>query len=204
MEKAFIRYFQAHLGLYLTIIIFFLGGIIVGTVTINLLEADQIIQLTAYLDNYLKQFHLSNTDAYQAAYGIFTNTSKEIGLLWFLGLSVIGGPLIVALIFLKGFISGFTVGFIIKQKAFSGVAFSLLAILPANLIYIPALFIAAISGLSFSLNLFHGHNYSQGALWKSLVCYSSIMMLAALVIMLGGLVEIYLSPIFARAVLNYF
>lgn len=204
MEKAFIRHLKDHLGLYLIVIAFFLGGIIAGTVTVNLLETDQIIQLTACLDNILKQFTVADSDLYQAAYRVLGNAVKEVGLVWFLGLTVIGIPLIVLLIFLKGFILGFTVGFLIEQKAFSGVAFSLLAILPPNLIYIPALFIAAILGLSFSLALLRGHTYGQGVFLKGFLSYSFLMLLLTLVIMIGGLIEVFLSPVFARVVMNYF
>jgi stage II sporulation protein M len=144
MDQAVIRHIIEHRGLYLLVIAFFLLGIITGTVTVHFLQPEQNAQLATYLDSILAQFDTTTTSVEQAAYQVFSNAIKEIGLVWFLGLTVLGIPLIIILIFIKGFILGFTVGFLILQKALSGIAFSLLTLLPPNLIHIPVLFIAAI------------------------------------------------------------
>ncbi|NLW06403.1 MAG: stage II sporulation protein M, partial [Clostridia bacterium] len=188
--------------LYLLVIIFFLLGIIAGTVSVHFLEPEQNARLASYLDSILAQFDSTAASIDQAFYQVFSSAFKEIGLIWFLGLTVLGMPLIITFIFLKGFILGFTVGLLVLEKAFSGIAFSLLAILPPNLIHIPVIIIAAVLGLAFSLNLLRGQRYGGGL--TGLISYSGLMVLVMLVIMAGGLIEIYLSPVFARVVLNYF
>ncbi|QGP94056.1 Stage II sporulation protein M [Neomoorella glycerini] len=204
MERALARHIRDNLGIYLVIFFFFLGGIIAGTVTIYFLEQQQVIQLAAYLDNVLKQFNANDLSGYKGVYQAIINALKETGLVWFLGLTVIGIPLIVAIVFLKGFILGFTVGFLVQQKAFQGVALSLMAILPPNLIQIPALFVAAMLGISFSTGLLRGRSLSETGILPRFLAYSFFMLLVTLLVVGGGLVEVYLAPVFARVVLNYF
>ncbi|MDN5344890.1 MAG: stage sporulation protein, partial [Clostridia bacterium] len=107
-------------------------------------------------------------------------------------------------VFLKGFILGFTVGFLVQQKALQGIAFSLLAILPPNLIQIPALFMAAMLGISFSISLIQGHKMDGIGVMPRFVAYSFFMLLVMVLLIGGGLLEAYLSPLFGRIVLNYF
>ncbi|WP_406676316.1 stage II sporulation protein M [Moorella sp. ACPs] len=204
MERALARHIRDNLGLYLIIFFFFLGGIIAGTVTLYFLEEQQVIQLAAYLDNLLQQFNSSDISGYKVVHQAITNALKEIGLVWFLGLTVIGIPLIIVVVFLKGFILGFTVGFLVQQKAFHGVALSLMAVMPPNLIQIPALFVAAMLGISFSTGLMHGRSYSEKGILPRFLNYSFFMLLVTLLVAGGGLVEAYLAPVFVRVVLNYF
>lgn len=206
MERALARHIKDNLALYLVVFIFFLGGITAGTVTLYYLGQQQVIQLASYLDNLLKQLNNTHQIAswYSIFYQTFINALKEIGMVWFLGLTVIGLPLIVAIIFLKGFILGFTVGFLVQQKAYQGIAFSLLAILPPNLLEIPALFVAAILGISFSISLLRGRNIREAGFLPRFLAYTLLMFLVMVLVAGGGLVEAYLSPLFARVVLNYF
>lgn len=206
MERALTRHIKDNLALYLAVFIFFLGGITAGTVTLYYLGQQQVIQLASYLDNLLQQFNTTPQMAscYSILYQTFINALKEIGMVWFLGLTVIGLPLIVAIIFFKGFILGFTVGFLVQQKASQGIAFSLLAILPPNLLEIPALFVAAILGISFSISLLRGRNIREAGFLPRFLAYTLLMFLVMVLVAGGGLVEAYLSPLFARIVLNYF
>ena len=204
MERALVRHIKDNLVLYLVVFFFFLGGIIAGAVTVYFLDQQQAIRLAAYLDNLLKQFSSGELEWYRVVYQAFLSALREIGVVWFLGLTVIGIPLIMAMIVLKGFIMGFTVGFLVQQKALQGIALSLLAVMPPNLIQIPALFLAAIVGISFSVSLLHGRNPGDSGVLPRFMLYSFIMLLVIALVTGGGLVEAYLSPLFARVVMNYF
>lgn len=204
MERALTKHIKNNFGLYLLVGFFFLAGIITGTIAVNFLEPQQVNQLGAYLDKVLSQFNGEGPGFNQAAYQALMGALRDTGLVWFLGLTVIGIPLIIGLIFLKGLILGFTVGFLVRQKALQGVAFSFLALLPPKIIQVPALFIAAILGISFSIGLMRGRSQAEAAILPRFLSYSLLMLLVTLVLVGGGLVEGYLSPFFARIVLAYF
>lgn len=202
MEKLLARHIKDNLGIYLVIFFFFLGGIVFGTISLNFLGEQQLLHLAAYLDNLLKQFNTGTIISDNLFYHAALDALKETGLIWFLGLTVIGIPLIVLFVFIKGFVLGFTVGFLIQQKALYGVALSLTAVMPANLLQIPALFLAAMFGISFSTGLIRGKIWERGIL-PGLLNYSLCMLLVALILAGGGLVEAYVAPFFIRLVLAY-
>lgn len=79
---------------------------------------------------YLSQFFGQLSDGKQASssdmfgQSIFHNV-KYLGLMWILGISVIGMPIIFIMIFLKGIVVGFTVGFLVNQMGISGFSYPL-------------------------------------------------------------------------------
>ncbi len=107
---------------------------------------------------YLERFFKQVTDNEQAAYiEIFKNSFfyhiKYLLLLFVLGLSVIGLPLVWILIFLKGLVVGFSVGFMVNQLGMNGLLLASLSIAPQNFLIIPVYIIAGSLAMIFSLTL---------------------------------------------------
>src|SRR5690625_6911377 len=78
---------------------------------------------------------------------------KGLLLLFTLGLTVIGLPLVWILIFMKGLAIGFSVGFIVNQFGIKGLILASLSIAPQNLLIIPMYIIAGSLSMLFSLTL---------------------------------------------------
>lgn len=78
---------------------------------------------------------------------------KYIGFIWLLGISIIGLPLIFILLFLKGVVVGFTVGFLVSQHGWNGLLLAFVSVLPQNLIIIPAFLVMTTVAASFSLRM---------------------------------------------------
>lgn len=205
MNRALTKHIRDNWVLYTIVFFIFIVGIVTGTIATNYLEKQLALHLADYINNILTNFTgIDGPEINRALYQVLSNTVKEVGLIWFLGLTVIGVPLIMTFIFYKGFVLGFTVGFLVQQMAFQGMVFSLLAIFPPNLIYIPALFAAAILAVSFSSALVRGSIYSQGNILRFFASYSLVMLIIVVASMGAGMVEVYLSPFLAKVVLSYF
>ena len=78
---------------------------------------------------------------------------RQIAILWVLGVTIIGIPFIYILIGVRGFITGFTSGFIIEYLGLKGVLFSAMTILPKELIIIPCLIALGVNGINFSMGI---------------------------------------------------
>lgn len=74
-------------------------------------------------------------------------------MLFVLGLSVIGLPAVWILLFLKGMVVGFSVGFIVNQLEMKGLFLAALSIAPQNLLVIPIYIVAGSLSMIFSLTL---------------------------------------------------
>ncbi|API90467.1 stage II sporulation protein M [Virgibacillus pantothenticus] len=149
-----INHVKEHATIYLFMVILFLTGIIFGAILVNSMNFVQKQDLFFYLERFFKQV----TDNEQAAYiEIFKNSFfyhiKYLLLLFVLGLSVIGLPLVWILIFLKGLVVGFSVGFMVNQLGMNGLLLASLSIAPQNFLIIPVYIIAGSLAMIFSLTL---------------------------------------------------
>jgi stage II sporulation protein M len=110
----------------------------------------------------------------------------NLGKIFLLGLTVIGFPLILVIIFTRGFVLGFTVFFLIKEKALWGALIALLAVFPPNFLSLPAYILAALLRTKTTPIA----NYALSYL---------LLMITLAVLMLGAaLIEGYLSPLFIQ------
>ncbi|MGB9662709.1 MAG: stage II sporulation protein M [Moorellaceae bacterium] len=204
MEQALLRHLKDNILLYGIVSTAFLGGILSGALMVLVVGEGQQVRLAAYLDNLLHQLVTAGPQPGAVAVQAAVKALKEIGVLWFLGLTVLGGPLIILLLFVKGFILGFTVAFLVQEKALQGVALSLFSILPANLLRVPALFLGGALALSFSLSLMKGSTGFKGGSLGQLVRYSVGMAGLLLVVVGSGWIEAYLVPPLLKVAVNYF
>jgi stage II sporulation protein M len=193
-----------------TTVLFFIG-VIFGAIVVSALSQDQATSLNDALHGFFKALNLDETGTTpsEITWHSVASFLKTTGLMWILGLSIIGLPVIVILIFMKGFVIGFTVGVIVSQFQAKGVLFALAAILPQNLIYVPALIICSVAGISFSLSLVRSRfsnnqprNVGGGSmLYRSFLSYTGLVTCIAVAMIVAAFVEGYVSPALMRAVI---
>ncbi len=155
----------------------------------------QTIELLNYLDLFLQGISEWNVNPAAAAQYSILNNVKVILSIWVLGLTVIGIPLVLLLVAARGFVLGFTVGFLVQQKAAQGILIALVTIFPSSLINIPALVVGASFAITFSGYLVGGRQkYENSSLGRQFGAYCIVMLLVAVVAALAGVVEAYVSP----------
>jgi len=190
-------YFSEHLGYLALIGLLFGMGIIFGSLTVNSLAPAERQSLLGYLRVFLHDFdsQVPIGGAVLAREAIWTNL-KTIAFLFVLGVTAIGTPFILLVVFTRGFVLGFTVGFLVKQLFVKGFLFALVAVVPHNLLAIPALLAAAVANLDFGVVLVSSRFSRRHVLISQefLHCLG-ITGIALLVLLAGGLVEGYISPV---------
>jgi len=197
-------YARDHQSLYWFTIVLFTMGIIFGAVLVNSLPLSQKQELSGFLQyffNSLSTQGIPETSAhFQEAFGHY---AKTVGIMWVLGLSIIGLPMILLMLFLKGVVVGFTVGFLVNQLQWHGVTFAMLGVLPQNLLVVPALFIVGVSGISFSLRLIKTRLVSKrDGIMPHFVGYTALVVCMLAVLTLAALFETFVSPKLMQLVLT--
>jgi stage II sporulation protein M len=184
---------------------FLLIGISAGAFTVKALSDVQKQELIGYLRSFF-QFISENTyDSFSILKQSLLNNIQTGVLIWLLGITIVGIPFILLLIALRGFIIGFTVGFLVEQMGVKGLFFALFSILPQNLLIIPCLVSIAVIGISFSLMLIKNRlakSYKTDAM-RQFVIYSTIIATTFGIILLGAMVEAYITPVFMKFVSTY-
>lgn len=128
---------------------------------------------------------------------------RLVALLWALGVTIIGIPLIYIFIGVRGFITGFTSGFIIELMGVKGVIFTLFSIVPKEVIIIPCVIALGVNGINFSLNIIRSRSakrMSKENLKTGFLAYCLATALVSCFIFGGILVESYITPICIRII----
>ncbi|MBM7693188.1 stage II sporulation protein M [Peribacillus deserti] len=194
---AAINHIKEHSSLYLFITILFLMGVIFGAIVVNSLSFSQKEDLFYYLSQFFGQVKQGRVDTID---GIFWQTVnhnvKYVGLIWILGISIIGLPIILILLFLKGMVVGFTVGFLVNQMGFNGFLLAFVSIFPQNIIIVPVFILITTLALSLSIKIIRRLFMKQlrDPLKPVIVKYFLSFACAVAVLLAAGAVETYLSP----------
>jgi stage II sporulation protein M len=185
---------------YLVISLVFLIGLGMGSQKVEGLEGGVRDYLGEMIDNYLQEGQEAPIYGVSVLLAAAATQGKTVLAIWFLGLTIIGVPLILAVVFLRGYALGFTIGFLVHQKGGAGIIMSILSILPQNIVYIPFLIIWSVIAVNFSAYLV-GHNTSRVSLGRTLINYSLLLVVFLLVFIVGAFIEAYLSPWFLSLIL---
>ncbi|MBO8163098.1 MAG: stage II sporulation protein M [Brevibacillus sp.] len=199
-------YLFEHRSLYVFTIILFAMGIIFGTFFVQALSPDQKRDLLSFLRYFftsLGEQGIPETNQHFAQ--SFGHYLKTVVVMWVFGLSVIGLPIILLMLFAKGLIVGFTVGFLVQQLQWQGVTFSLAGVLPQNMLVVPAMIIVGVAGITFSLRLVRSRLLSRrGDIQPHFFSYTLICAAMLGILTLAALLEAYVSPHLMRYVLNLY
>ena len=199
------NHFREYSSVYIFVIVLFLMGVIFGAVVVNSLSFSQKEDLFYYLS----QFFGGITNGKQAeANDLFLQSllhnSKYIGLMWVLGISIVGLPVILILLFIKGMVVGFTVGFLVNQMGWDGFLLSFVSVLPQNFIIIPIFIIMAVMTITFSLQMIRRQFMKKiSSPFMPMLTRYFLTLVGAIVLLTGAAaIEAYLSPVLMKAIIG--
>ncbi|MCA0982943.1 stage II sporulation protein M [Halobacillus yeomjeoni] len=195
-----------HMNIFVFIFVLFIMGMVFGAVIVNSMNFVQKQDLFFYL----KQFFEQNMDTAGMTKMTLWKDSmfyhlKYMLLLFLLGISVIGMPVITVLLFVKGLVVGFSVGFLVNQMGWYGMLLSAVSIAPHNLIIIPIYLVAGSLALIFSLTLCRQlfiRKVHQPII-KGFVRYSLFFGVLILFLMLSSVIEVFFSNTLLEYVLKW-
>jgi stage II sporulation protein M len=134
---------------YLKVAIIFLIGIILGVIFVNYIQESKQTEITNYLTNFVNSLN----NEYQIDVNSLFKESAISNLIlaliiWFIGSTVIGIPIVYLIICARGFCFGYTISAImITYSTWKGILFSITALLLQNIIFIPSLLALGVSGI---------------------------------------------------------
>ncbi|WP_039655668.1 stage II sporulation protein M [Clostridium tyrobutyricum] len=190
------KHVQDNFWLYVISLLCVCTGIVLGVYSVRYMGGFEKSDLLSYLNSFKNSIDNSSIN-YKS---IFIETLKinvpMLVAIWFLGLTMIGIPVILIIDVLKGFTIGFASSFIIGEMGMKGIWFDLLGIFPQNIIYIPCIIFSSVLAMEFSLTMFRDRSNNQ---WKShillkLTSYSITFVFVIGIMCIGFILEVYLTP----------
>ena len=187
---------------FLTVLL--IVGIITGGVFVTILNNSDKALVTEYLNNFL-----NNIDAGQVDYlfviknNLITNVLYVL-IIWLLGISIIGLPIMVIMYFFKVFTLGFTIGSIILSYNFKGVLFALIYTFPAQVFIILALLLLMMYAMSFSFKLIFTIFKKKTMDFKLIMNkYFKILLVCLGIVILMSLYDAYVMPNIVKTIISF-
>jgi stage II sporulation protein M len=180
-------------------------GVIFGAIVVNSMSFTQKEDLFYYLSQFFGQVAGGKVaDDHDLFFQSFVHNSKFIGLMWLLGISIVGLPIILILLFIKGMVVGFTVGFLVSQMGWNGFMLAFVSILPQNLIIIPVFIIMAAISVIFSLRMIKKQfmKKSNQPILPFFKGYIIVFITAAIFITVASGIEAFLSPWLMKTIIS--
>ncbi len=203
IKKIIEKQLKDNIASYSLVLVFFIAGIAAGAFTVDALSLAQKEELIAYFQNF---FSILDKEPVQSAFVFkqsLLNNSQFVFFIWLLGITVIGVPLILMVVAIKGFIIGFSVSFLVEGMGFKGFLFALAAVLPQNLFIVPGILFAGVLGISFSVSMFRRRKAQlKKKFTNGLAVYSFNVLISLTLLFIGSLVEGYVTPIFIKLFSN--
>lgn len=170
-------------------------GIVCGSIYYNLLSQNEIKVVKDILGNFFDSVKGNSINYGNVLVNSFISEFVIILIVFILGFSMIGIPVTIFLVFMKGLTLGFTLSSLISMFSYKGVIFSFIYIFPAHLFSIFNLLLISFYSINFSLLLiktvFKKRPINMGREFKK---YGVVLLINFVVTILYSLSESYLFP----------
>lgn len=203
LKNMILGYINENIKIYAIVTLMFLIGWVIGIIFVNNSQEVQQEQINGYINTFIQGI---KSDAEISKPEILKNSIlSNLGitvLLWFLGSTVIGMPLIYIVILYKGYSIGCTISAIVASLGTGkGIVFILSTMLLQSIIYIPCLLSLAVSGVKLYKQIMEDRrteNIKIQILRHSMFCVFIFLMLV-----IAALIETYISTNIAQRLIKF-
>lgn len=181
---------------YLFLIVITLIGILSGIIFIFFISNADKLLIKDELNTFLLNIKNNNLDYYSSFFQSFSSNFIYLIIIWLLGISIIGIPIIIFLLFFKGFIFGFGISSMISNFGLKGIGLSLGYQSPHLLIMLLIFLLISFYAINFSVKLFRilflKDNINLSPYFKK---YIQILIISLVFSLICSIMETFLSPI---------
>ena len=199
-----IEFIKKNIKEYMIITLTFLIGIFLGVMFVNNLEEEPKSEIISYVNTYIESFEKSE----QASnIKLLQNNIKDNIILtliiWFIGSTIIGIPIVFGIIAFRGFCLGYTISSItVVFGVAKGIAFTLIAIIMQNIIFIPGIISLGVSALKAYKSIYSDKKKENIKI--EIVRHTVFSAIVLLVLIVSAFVETQISTNLLRSTIKYF
>ena len=188
------KYIESNLKEFCIVILLFLIGIILSIIYINSTNNNQAEQITSYIGefvNIIKQ----NPDSIDSLEVLAMSLKENIILvilLWFMGLTVIGVPVVYAIIIFRGFCLGYSISsMVITFGILKGGLVSICALLLQNVIIIPLILSLSVSCIRLYKSIMKDKRREN--IKSEIFRHTFLSIFMLIMVGIASLIEVYIS-----------
>ena len=190
---------------FLVIIILFLG-IVSGAVFMNIINLNDrnlvIDKIQMFISNIDKQ-NINSLLVFKNS--VFINLLYSV-LLWVLGFTIVGVLVNIFILYMKGFVFGFSLASFIVTYGYKGIILSVLYTFLGQLLNLLVVMMLSIYSIMFTINLFkqifkNGHSINILKFFKN---YSLIFIITIIISLVSSISETFIFPVFIKIIIKLF
>ena len=193
IKELIVRHIYENIKLYLTVIIILAIGITVGVIFVNNTNVEEAKDLQSYIIdfiNLLKQGHsIDTTELFKKS---LTDNLSLIVIMWLLGSTIIGIPIVIGIVFFRGFCLGYSISAIIATLGVQkGILFFFTTMFLQNLIFIPVILCMTISCIKLYRSIMK--NKRRENIKLEIIRHTLISIFLGILMILAAFIESYIS-----------
>ena len=187
MLENVIKYFKE----YLIVTICFIIGVVAGVIFINNLSVNQSNEITTYVNSFIDTLKSGvSLDYLELLKNSIIQNTILVLVLWFVGATFIGMPLIFAIILCRGFCLGYTVSAIVHILGTSkGIIFVLTTVFLQNIIFIPAIIALSVSGIRLYQTVMKNRN--SESIKFAILKHSIFSFIILIMLVFSSIIEVF-------------
>lgn len=191
--QAIIKHIQDNIKSYLLVACILLIGITLGVVFVNHLQEEQTQEVQKYINEFINALKngssIDNGKLFQSS---IKNNILLVIIMWFVGSTVIGIPLVLGIVLYRGFCLGYTISALIGILGTGkGILFFVTSMLMQNLILIPCILALAVSGIKLYKSIVKDKRKEN--IKVEIIRHTLFSLMILLVLILASFIETYIS-----------
>lgn len=183
-------------NILVAVFIIFVIGIIFGSIYITILKNGEKKLILDEVNNYFLSINKitfdDKLDIFKSS--LISNLLYFISM-WLLGISVIGVPIIIMMIFFKSFVIGFSVSSIFTKYGFKAILGSILYIFPSSIVTCILMLILASYSIILSIKILEGAVVKKNINFRTFMGkYFFLLVISILLSIFCSLYDAFISP----------
>lgn len=177
-------------------------GIIAGSIFMAILSETDKKLVTDYFNNYISNIENNKLNYLESIKNGLFNNLLYIIIIWILGISIIGIPIVTIMFFIKSFTLGFSIASIVFNYKLKGCLLNFINIFPHQIIYFLIYMLITTYSIFFSLKMINSIINKKNMDFKIMMNkYVKILIISVIAIIIGIIIETFITPLLIKIII---
>lgn len=201
MKKIMDKLLNVDKKVLIFLIIICIIGIITGSIFMTILNSNDKNSILVSLEEFITSYDTVNPEK-----GLINNLIVNIMYIfaiWILGISIIGLPIVIFILFFKSFLLSFTISSFIMKYKLKGILLGIIYNMPHQIINLIVYMYLGVYSIKLSSCIIEAIVYKKSINFKSITNrYILVLVISIVTLIITTLYETYIMPVLLKKLVN--